>query len=165
MALSDRQGGARYVELNPVRAGLVKKPEAWRWSSAAAHTQRKDDMLGKTEAKLRIVNSPWKKFLSADARESEMTLFRKHERTGRPMGDDAFGERSPFIPRLNQASFQHTCNVTPTAASRRWGRGVAAGSLGRVIRNADIGKGHHIVTGAVLYFIRAQIPVHIACIS
>jgi putative transposase len=24
----------RYVELNPVRAGLVKKPEDWRWSSA-----------------------------------------------------------------------------------------------------------------------------------
>ena len=27
----------RYVELNPVRAGLVKRPEAWAWSSARAH--------------------------------------------------------------------------------------------------------------------------------
>src|SRR3954463_8387521 len=28
---------ARYVELNPVRAGLVARPEHWRWSSARAH--------------------------------------------------------------------------------------------------------------------------------
>ena len=27
----------RYVELNPVRAGLVERPEAWPWSSARAH--------------------------------------------------------------------------------------------------------------------------------
>jgi putative transposase len=25
---------ARYVDLNPVRAGLVAQPEAWPWSSA-----------------------------------------------------------------------------------------------------------------------------------
>ena len=28
---------ARYVELNPVRAGLVAAAEAWPWSSAKAH--------------------------------------------------------------------------------------------------------------------------------
>src|SRR5580765_1223961 len=27
----------RYVELNPVRAGLAATAEQWRWSSAAAH--------------------------------------------------------------------------------------------------------------------------------
>ena len=27
----------RYAELNPVRAGLVKRAERWRWSSAKAH--------------------------------------------------------------------------------------------------------------------------------
>lgn len=30
----------RYVELNPVRAGMVKRPDAWRWSSYRAHTGR-----------------------------------------------------------------------------------------------------------------------------
>ena len=29
----------RYVEWNPVRAGMVEAPEAWAWSSARAHTQ------------------------------------------------------------------------------------------------------------------------------
>ncbi len=38
---------AKYVELNPVRAGLVKKPEDWPWSSAGPHTKRKDDILVK----------------------------------------------------------------------------------------------------------------------
>jgi putative transposase len=28
----------RYVELNPVRAGMVAKPEQWKWSSAARRT-------------------------------------------------------------------------------------------------------------------------------
>lgn len=29
---------SRYVVLNPVRAGMVKRPEQWRWSSYPAHT-------------------------------------------------------------------------------------------------------------------------------
>ena len=83
----------RYVELNPVRAGLVKTPEAWRWSSAAAHVKRKDDILVRTKPLAAMIKSSWKKFLSVDVRESDMELFRKHERTGRPIGDDAFIER------------------------------------------------------------------------
>ncbi|HYD61601.1 MAG TPA: transposase [Noviherbaspirillum sp.] len=30
----------RYVDLNPVRAGMVKRPEDWAWSSYRAHTNR-----------------------------------------------------------------------------------------------------------------------------
>jgi len=40
-----RLAATRYVELNPVRAGLVKTPEAYRWSSAAAHISGRDDEL------------------------------------------------------------------------------------------------------------------------
>ena len=36
---------ARYVELNPVRAGLVKRARQWRWSSARAHLEGRDDEL------------------------------------------------------------------------------------------------------------------------
>jgi hypothetical protein len=39
-----------------------------------------------------MIKSPWEKFLSVHAQESEITLFRKHGRTGGPMGDDAFIE-------------------------------------------------------------------------
>ena len=30
----------RYIENNPVNAGLVKSPEEWRWSSAAERKRR-----------------------------------------------------------------------------------------------------------------------------
>ncbi len=36
---------ARYVELNPVRAGLVQAPSRYRRSSAAAHLRGRDDAL------------------------------------------------------------------------------------------------------------------------
>jgi putative transposase len=71
----------------------VKTPEAWRWSSAKAHVKRKDDILVRTKPLTAMLKSPWKKFLAVDVQESDMELFRKHERTGRPIGDDAFIER------------------------------------------------------------------------
>jgi len=84
---------AQYVELNPVRAGLVKNPEDWRWSSASAHISGEDDILVKTKPLLQMVNKPWKRFLSVDAAEPEIELFRKHERTGRPLGENDFIEK------------------------------------------------------------------------
>ena len=69
----------RYVELNPVRAGLVKKSEDWQWSSAGPHMKGKDDILLKTKSLLEIVNEPWEDFLSFDAQDQEIALFRKHE--------------------------------------------------------------------------------------
>jgi len=53
----------RYVEYNPVRAGLAERPEDWKWSSAGAHRDDKDDILVKTSPLLRIVNTPWGDFL------------------------------------------------------------------------------------------------------
>ena len=36
---------ARHAALNPVRAGLVERAEDWRWSSARAHLDGRDDTL------------------------------------------------------------------------------------------------------------------------
>ncbi len=80
----------RYIEYNPVRAGLAKRPEDWKWSSAGAHMDEKDDILVKTSPLLEIVNTPWRDFLSSDIHASEIELFRKHERTGRPLGKTTF---------------------------------------------------------------------------
>jgi putative transposase len=35
----------RYIELNPVRAGMVRMPEQYRWSSYAANTGRRTGFL------------------------------------------------------------------------------------------------------------------------
>jgi putative transposase len=80
----------RYVELNPVRAGLVKAPENWPWSSAGPHINGRDDILVKTGPLQQLIKKDWKTFLCGTVQEPEMALFRKHERTGRPLGDDGF---------------------------------------------------------------------------
>jgi putative transposase len=80
---------ARYVELNPVRAGLVKDPAAYPWSSAAAHTSGTDDALVKVKPLLEMVGN-WRDLLLSGVSEQEIEQIRRHERTGRPLGSDGF---------------------------------------------------------------------------
>jgi len=79
----------RYVEFNPVRAGLVEKPEEYKWSSAAAHMSGRDDALVKVLPLLDMVGN-WRDFLSENVEEHEMTKIRRHENTGRPLGSVSF---------------------------------------------------------------------------
>lgn len=77
----------RYVEMNPVRGGLVEKPEDYHWSSAKAHLAGNDDGLVKVRPMLERVNS-WSDFLSsADSSDNNM---QKHISTGRPLGREEF---------------------------------------------------------------------------
>ena len=87
----------RYIELNPVRTGLVKKPEEWLWSSAEPHMKGKDDLLVKTKPLSKLVNKSWRKFLTQELPETEIALLRKHERTGRPLGADRFIKKLEHI--------------------------------------------------------------------
>ncbi len=82
----------RYAELNPVRAGIVRQPEDWCWSSAKAHLEGKDDSLISVKPLLRIVED-WRSFLYEQIVEDELELLRKHSRTGRPLGGKSFIER------------------------------------------------------------------------
>lgn len=82
-------GAARYVELNPVRAGLVETPEMYPWSSATAHLQGVDDGLVKVAPLLAMVND-WRSFLDSGISAQETAQIRRHERTGRPLGEAAF---------------------------------------------------------------------------
>jgi len=84
---------AKYIELNPVRAGLVKRPEKWLWSSTCAHITGKEDVLVRAEPLCGLVHKPWKDFLAMDVPEPDIELMRKHERTGRPLGDELFIEK------------------------------------------------------------------------
>jgi putative transposase len=74
----------RYVELNPLVSGLVAKPEEYRWSSASAHLEGKDDALVKVSPMLEIVGN-WREFLAYPDEETTDRI-RQHERTGRPLG-------------------------------------------------------------------------------
>ena len=83
----------RYVELNPVRAKLVRAPWRWRWSSAAAHVKGQDDVLVKAARLLGRAGSDWKDFLLGGLSIDDAELIRHHERTGRALGSERFVRR------------------------------------------------------------------------
>ena len=81
--------GVRYVELNPVRANLVKCPWEYPWSSANAHLAGKDNCLVKVQPLLDMYGD-WKKLLEEGLSTQQIEQFRKHMRTGRPLGSEEF---------------------------------------------------------------------------
>ena len=80
---------ARYVELNPVRAGLVKRAEDWPWSSARAHLAAVDDGLVMVEPLL-AREAAWRSFLDSGVEAAAMDSLRQHSRTGRPAGSESY---------------------------------------------------------------------------
>ena len=80
----------RYIENNPVRAKLAGQPEQWRWSSAAAHISGQNDSLVNVAPLLSIIKGDWGDFLAEAISSVELNDIRKHEQTGRPLGDVSF---------------------------------------------------------------------------
>jgi len=80
---------ARYVELNPVKAELVQHPGDYKWSSARAHLTGEDDDLVKAAPLLEVINN-WKSFLASGMQEKDEIKIKRHARTGRPLGSQAF---------------------------------------------------------------------------
>jgi len=78
----------RYVERNPVRAGLVKEAWDWPWSSAAYHVGLLDEDPLVTEREYFGPVHDWRALLSSEPQESER--LRPHVRTGRPLGSRGF---------------------------------------------------------------------------
>ena len=79
----------RYVELNPVRAGLAGKAWGYPWSSATAHLRAEDDGLVRI-APLKGIIGDWKSYLEEPINEGEVEKLRKASSTGRPLGDELF---------------------------------------------------------------------------
>jgi len=92
----------RYVELNPVRAGMVKDPGAYPWSSAAAHISGRSNDLVKVKPQIQRVGN-WRDFLLGGVSEEEIERMRRHERTGRPLRNDGFvGKLEEALGRILQ---------------------------------------------------------------
>ena len=82
----------RYVELNPVRARLAETPQDYRWSSSRAHLTGRDDELVTVAPLVRIAGD-WKSFLSNPIDRDATDSLRRHEHTGRPLGDENYVAR------------------------------------------------------------------------
>jgi len=74
----------RYIECNPVRAGLVELPWLYPWSSAAFRLGLRDDLLVARDPLQSMVDD-WRAFLAVDLAETELARFRQHTRTGRQL--------------------------------------------------------------------------------
>jgi len=88
----------RYVELNPVRAGLVDAAEKWPWSSAAAHLGGVDaaGLLDLAEWAARWNPAAWRDVLDEGPDSADiMERIREATGTGRTAG-------SEFIERLEK---------------------------------------------------------------
>ena len=86
----------RYIELNPVRAGLCARAEDWRWSSVHAHlTNVRDDLVNTAPMRERIPN--WREYLSEEDTPDLLNSLRAHTRTGRPAGDEQFVDKLEAI--------------------------------------------------------------------
>ncbi len=110
--LDDRHfwAAVRYVERNPVRAGLAVRAEEYPWSSAAVHCGlRTSATLAPLPPHPDIVD--WPDFLSDPDEERMLKAIRFGTRRGVPMGDDAF-----------MASVEKALNrlVRPAPRGRRW---------------------------------------------
>jgi len=89
----------RYVERNPLRACLVDRPSAFRWSSAAAHTAAGSPPAWLEPEPMRSTFTPeqWDAYLKSDTiGEAELEL-RKSTYTGRPAGSREFTEWAESI--------------------------------------------------------------------
>lgn len=82
----------RYVERNPVRAGLVECAEKWRWSSAGARLGVAGSPLAldlKTWRQ-RFTDGEWRVFVASESMGEAEVCLRTNTYTGRPAGDDSF---------------------------------------------------------------------------
>ncbi|WP_165075057.1 REP-associated tyrosine transposase [Paludisphaera rhizosphaerae] len=103
----------RYIEANPLRAGMVEDPTTYRWSSAPAHATGlanpllapfpEWDALGRDE---RSRQSAWRRKLRGSQPEAEILAIRTSLRTGLPFGEPEWADslaaalgRTPPRPR------------------------------------------------------------------
>ena len=83
----------RYVELNPVRAGMVRTAREWPWSSAAAHLGGVDrgGALSLDEWRDRWSPETWSTALAEGLTDAALIeRIREATRTGRPAASESF---------------------------------------------------------------------------
>jgi putative transposase len=79
----------RYVERNPVRAGVVERAEEYRWSSARGHCGLVSDALLTGNLPLDLSVENWSVWLAGADADPEQTI-RERTYSGRPCGSEDF---------------------------------------------------------------------------
>jgi len=88
--------GTAYLERNPVAAGLVARAEQWPFSSAKAHVEGRADGVAESDWLTELTAGwvcTWRQQLRRAPEEDLGPRLRRHESTGRPLGDEPFIEK------------------------------------------------------------------------
>ena len=87
----------RYIEMNPVRAGIVDDPSKYRWSSIHANAKGMDDILVDPHPVFQHLGSEdhqrktkYQVLLAHVIRSQEIKAIRDHVNQGKPLGSTKF---------------------------------------------------------------------------
>ncbi len=83
----------RYVERNPVRAGLVEDACDYPWSSAPAHGRGHKDPVLSSDFPPAGVIADWRQWLCEEEEQEAVDAVRQQTHTGRPCGQTAFTDQ------------------------------------------------------------------------
>ena len=89
LARAHALAAVRYVERNPVRAGLVRQAWDYPWSRAAAHCGLRRDALVSDGCALMGEVACWRDYLSNED-DAWVAMLRARTGTGRPCGSEDF---------------------------------------------------------------------------
>jgi putative transposase len=105
----------RYVECNPVRAGMIGRAEGYAWSSAAAHCgDRSDPVLTEDLSWRRQCEAvgDWSAWLASGVDQESVDLLRRHANKGLPCG-------SPHFIEMLEQSTGRTLRCRPRGRQRK----------------------------------------------
>jgi putative transposase len=93
----------RYIERNPLRAGLVERADDWRWGSLYRRTH------GTSHERALLADSPvplgrlWRQYVNEPQSEAELAAIRQSIKRGQPFGEDAWQKKV-----ARQLGLEHT---------------------------------------------------------
>lgn len=91
---------ARYIERNPVKAGVKRLPMDYKWSSAAAHCGAKPHSILKKDRLLKMVPD-WQRFVLTPSSSETEAMIELCSRTGQWLREeDENGDTEICVPKL-----------------------------------------------------------------
>ena len=87
------RASARHIALNPLRARLVERTDAWPWTSTAALLTGRNDGLVEVAPLLARCHGRFADWLDAEEDEAATAALRAAETIGRPLGGADFLDR------------------------------------------------------------------------
>lgn len=83
----------RYIEQNPLKAGIVTCAETYPWSSASGHCRIRDDQALSPDTGFSGVLEGWSEVLRESLDEKVVEMIKRRTHSGIPCGDEKFLRR------------------------------------------------------------------------